>query len=204
VPVNSQDILEAMDGISLLIDRSLIVRQVGWRNWNSFWTKNGGAADTADVVGHDITDFFSEGEVRDTYRKLLLQLTERKRHLIQTDYRCDSPNLRRSMRLTVTPVQGSAEPEHLLYQSTILAVEQRPAIPLFDAPAVGSKWPDALKICSICAKVQWPVGSTAPDAEWIEPQEYYRCGGSEVVLLSHGFCLPCYEVFIAEEGISPA
>jgi hypothetical protein len=89
-----------MDGIALLMDRSLIVRRMGRRNWNSFWTKNGGAADTANVVGHDITDFFSEGEVRDTYRKLLLQITERKRHLIQTDYRCDSPTLRRSMRLS--------------------------------------------------------------------------------------------------------
>jgi hypothetical protein len=28
--------------------------------------------------------------------------------------------------------------------------------------------------------------------EWIEPQEYYRRGGAEVVRLSHGFCPECY------------
>jgi len=182
------------------MDRSLIVRHVGWRNWNSFWTKNGGAADTAKVVGRDITEFFAGGVVRDTYRKLLLQITERKRHQIQTDYRCDSPTLRRSMRLTVTPVQSGPEPAFLLYQSIELSVEQRPAIPLFGARAVGSNYPDALKICSICAKVQWPMGSKDPAAEWIEPQQYYRRGGSDVILLSHGFCWPCYEVFMAEES----
>lgn len=198
--LHSQDILEAMDGIAILMDRSLIVRHIGWPNWNSFWTANGGVADSADVVGHDITDFFSSGEVRDTYRKLLLQVTERRRHLIQTDYRCDSPTLKRSMRLTVTPVQSGTETEYLLYQSTLLAVEQRPAIHLFSARAVDSKLPNALKVCSICAKVQWPAGTTAPNAEWIEPQEYYRRGGSEDILLSHGFCLPCYEVFTAEEA----
>jgi hypothetical protein len=198
--VNSQDILEAMDGIAILLDRSLIVRRIGWRNWYSFWTANGGAVNTANVVGRDITDFFSEGEVRDTFHNLLLQVSERKRHLIQTDYRCDSPALKRSMRLTVTPIQRGTQTEYLLYQSTLLAVVQRPAIPLFGARAVGSNLPTALKVCSICGKVQRPAGTTAPGAEWIEPQEYYRHGGSEDVLLSHGFCPPCYELFTAEEA----
>jgi hypothetical protein len=198
--VNSQDILEAMDGIAILMDRDLIVRRIGWHNWNSFWAANGGSVDAVNVLGRDITHFFSEGEVRDTYHKLLLQLSERKRHLIQTDYRCDSPTLKRSMRLTVTPVQRGTETEYLLYQSTLLAVEQRPAIPLFGARAIGSNSPNALKVCSICGKVQWPEGTTAPDAEWIEPQEYYRRGGSEDVLLSHGFCSPCYELFTVEEA----
>jgi hypothetical protein len=89
-------------------------------------------------------------------------------------------------------VESGAEVQYLLYQSTTLSEEQRPAIPLFDAPAVGSSRPDILKTCSICAKVQWPAGG-AVTAEWIEPQEYYRRGGADVVLLSHGFCLPCYQ-----------
>jgi hypothetical protein len=198
--VSSQDLLEAIDGVALLIDHNLIVQRIGWRNWNSFWTMNGGAHTPADVVGRDLTDFFSEGQVRDSFRTLLLQLVQGKRHVIQTNYRCDSPALRRSMRLTITPVRGESEPGHLLYQSIEIAVEQRPALPLFAARAVGSNWPDALKICSICAKVQWPMGSKDPAAEWIEPPEYYRRGGSDVVLLSHGFCWPCYETFMAEES----
>jgi len=195
-----QDLLEAIDGVALLIDRGLVVRQVGWRNWNSFWVKNGGGAGPASVVGNAVIDFFTEGEVRDTYNKLFCEVFARKRRSIQVDYRCDSPTLRRSMRLAVTPVDTGEEVQYLLYQSTILSVEQRPAIPLFDAPAVGSSQPAILKICSICAKVQWPPGNSGPEAEWLEPQEYYRRGGGDVALLSHGFCFPCYQALEAEQN----
>jgi hypothetical protein len=34
---------------------------------------------------------------------------------------------------------------------------------------------------------------------WIEPQEYYRRGGSDVTVMSHGFCQPCYERMVAED-----
>lgn len=200
--MNSQDILEAMDGVVLLIDRDLVVRRVGWRNWNEFWARNGGAGDAATVLGRDVTSFFSAGEVRDTYRKLFLGVMAGTRHSVKIDYRCDSPVLKRSMRLAVTIVPGDTEPEYLLYQSTILAIEQRPAIPLFDAPAAGANWPDALKICAGCAKVQWPAGASAPHAEWIEPQEYYRRGGSDLILLSHGFCRPCYAAFMIEDDLA--
>lgn len=204
--MNSQDLLEAMDGVALLLDRDLIVRRVGWRNWNRFWTKNGGAGDAATVLGRDVTGFFSEGEVRDTYRQLFLGVMAGTRHSVKIDYRCDSPILKRSMRLAVTIVPGDPEPEYLLYQSLTLAIEQRPAIPLFGAPAAGANWPDALKVCSCCAKVQWPVASSGPEAEWpaaewIEPQEYYRRGGAEVILLTHGFCPPCYQAFMIEEDL---
>lgn len=96
--MHSQDILEAMDGIAILMDRDLIVRHIGRRNWNSFWTANGGVTDSTDV------------------------------------------------RSTVAPVQSGARTEYLLYQSTVLAVGQRPAMPLFGARAVGSTLPNALKV----------------------------------------------------------
>jgi hypothetical protein len=199
--MNSQNILEAMEGLALILDRNLIVRNVGWRNWNAFWTKNGGVGDAATVLGRDITDFISKGEVRDTYRQMFLGVMAGTRHSVKIDYRCDSPVLKRSMRLAVTIVPGDTPPEYLLYQSTILAIEQRPAIPLFGAPFAGPNWPNPLKICAGCAKVQWPMGSSAPDAEWIEPQEYYRRGGSDLILMSHGFCRPCYEAFMIEEDL---
>lgn len=195
----AQDILEAIDGVALVIDPGLVVRHVGWRNWNRFWTENGGGTDGAFVPGRVITDFFTEGEVRDTYRKLLSDVIARKRRWIKIDYRCDSPVLRRSMRLAVTPVESGGAVRYLLYQSTILAVEQRPAVPLFDAPAVGSGHWSVVKVCSICAKVRWPSRDSVAKAEWIEPQEYYRRGGEDVVLLSHGFCRPCYQRLDADD-----
>ena len=196
--LNSQDMLEAMDGIALLIDPKLIVRHIGWGHWNDFWKKNGGGRDPLGILGRDITEFFSEGEVRDVYRTLFLDVATRARRKVKISYRCDSPILRRSMRLTVTAVPNGAATEYLLYQSTVLDVEQRPAIPLFGAPT-GTFGPGAVKVCAVCAKVHWPTDGGAAGTEWIEPQDYYRRGGADVVLLSHGFCGPCQKVLLSEE-----
>jgi hypothetical protein len=198
VSLNSQDVLEAMDGIALLIDPALIIRQIGSSHWEDFWKDNGGNPDPVSVVGRDITEFFSEGQVRDVYRKLFLDVARSARRAVKINYRCDSPVLRRAMRLTVTAVPTAAKPEYLLYQSTTLDVEQRPAIPLFSAPT-GTSGSDVVKVCAVCAKVQWPTGGSAAGTEWIEPQDYYRRGGADAVLLSHGFCGPCQEVLMSEE-----
>jgi hypothetical protein len=196
--LSSQDMLEAMDGVALLIDPGLVVRHIGRSHWNDFWKKNAGSRGPLDVVGRDITGFFSEGQVRDVYRTLFLDVARSARQAVKINYRCDSPVLKRSMRLTVTAVPTGAKAEYLLYQSTTLDVEQRPAIPLFGAPT-GARGPGIVKVCAVCAKVQWPIGGSAIGTEWIEPQDYYRRGGADVVLLSHGFCGPCHEVLLAEE-----
>lgn len=197
--VSLQDILEAMDGIALLIDRDLIVRRVGRRHWDQFWSRNGGLPTDVGIIGRDITASFSEGEVRDTYHKLFIEMLEGKRGLVRIAYRCDAPTLRRSMRLAVTPVETDTARQYLLYQSSILSVEQRPAIPLFGATVVGLPGPGVLRICSICAKVAWPTAGDPGNDEWIEPQDYYRRGGADVALLSHGFCAPCAIVIQAED-----
>jgi hypothetical protein len=195
-----QAILEAMDGIAILIDQSLTIRRIGVRNWKEFWSKNGGAAAEAIPIGLDITSFFSAGEVRDTYRDLFRQVLRGKRRQVRIDYRCDSAVAKRTMRLCVTHLPEAEEQDFiLLYQSTILSQEQRPAIPLFGASTAGSERIDLVKICSICARVQWPAKDDRPQSEWMEPQEYYRRGGEDVVLMSHGFCTPCYEKVLAED-----
>lgn len=196
--LNSQDMLEAMDGVALLIDHDLVIRHIGWIHWNDFWKKNGGDSDPVGILGRDITEFFSEGEVRDVYRNLFLDVAKKTRREVKINYRCDSPILRRSMRLTVTPVATSAKIEYLLYQSTTLDVEQRPAIPLFGAPT-GASGPDIVKVCAVCAKVHWPTDGGVAGTEWIEPQDYYRRGGADVVVLSHGFCGPCQKILLSED-----
>ncbi len=48
------EMLEAMDGIALLIGPDLVVRAIGLRNWNSFWDKNGGSAKSSVSAGDKI------------------------------------------------------------------------------------------------------------------------------------------------------
>jgi hypothetical protein len=80
----------------------------------------------------------------------------------------------------------------------VLSVEQRPAIPLFGTPIAQKDEEDILTLCSICARVAWPIGAPATNRQWIEPSEYYRRGGVEVALLSHGFCADCFAVLNKE------
>ena len=56
-----------------------------------------------------------------------------------------------------------------------------------------------VKLCSICARVQWPAEGDKPASEWMEPTEYYRRGGEDVTVLTHGFCQPCYLKIVAED-----
>ena len=51
---------------------------------------------------------------------------------------------------------------------------------------------DILTLCAICARVAWPIGAPTCEREWIEPVEYYRRGGVDIALISHGFCKDCF------------
>jgi hypothetical protein len=185
-----QHILEAMDGIALVLDHKLAVVAVGHSNWQRFWRDNGGVGEP-DLIGECITDFFSEGEVRDLYRALFHDVLLGGRPWLHIDFRCDAPTKRRAMRLAVTRIASEPAGTRLLYQSVLLSEDVRPALPLFAASTATHDAEAAVRICTICHKVKWPT-ATPTSPEWIEPQEYYLRGGAEVILLSHGFCPPCH------------
>lgn len=193
-----QNLLDAMDGVSLLLDRELRIQAVGWPNWNRFLDENRGRAYARDeILGKRITEFFTPGEVRDTFRHLFEQVLEGERGALRVNYHCDSPEVGRLMRLSVTRLTGEAN-AGLLYQSVLLEATQRPPIGLFGVPVRPPGEEDLLTICSICTQVAWPKGAPPEGREWIAPQEYYRRGGEDVTALSHGFCETCLERLLAE------
>ena len=195
-----QDLLDAMDGVALLLDGELRIAAVGWGNWDRFLRDNGGPAYAwEEVVGRHIQDFFTAGEVRDTYRHVFERVLKAERGELRIDYHCDAPDVERLMRLAVTRVNGGPD-AGLLYQSILLDARQRPPIGLFGVPVRPLGEGDLLTICSICAHVAWPKGATTEAREWIAPHEYYRRGGEEVTELSHGFCETCLERLLAEAG----
>ncbi len=180
-----------MDGIALVVGPDLRVRDVGWRNWNAFWRRNGGDG-ALDLAAREITDFFSAGEVRDTFRRLFADVLADRLKRIQLDYRCDSPSTKRQMRLAVTPVRAASGVAALLYQSIRISSAHRAAVPLADAEIVAEGERAAPKVCVICAKVAWPADPDPGAQRWIEPQDYYRRGGPDAPQVAHGFCRPCY------------
>jgi len=197
--VTPQSLLDAMDGIAMILDRELHITQVGEPNWQQFIDANPPPDQAArerakqHVLGRPVTEFIAGDAVRKTFAELFNSVLGGTRPVVQIDYRCDAPTQRRDMRLSVRPISAHGDVHHLLYQSVLLSVQQRPAIPLFGVPVADQDDDAILTLCAICARVRWPVGAPRETAEWIEPAAYYRRGGGEVALISHGFCEDCFK-----------
>ena len=196
--VNSQSLLDAMDGIALILDADLRIIQLGDPNWQEFLSDNPPpdralyAGSGMNVLNRRITDFFAGEEVRQTFANLFNKVLLGARPYFRVDHRCDSPELRRDMRLSVSRILTAGKAHHLLYQSVTLTVQQRPPIPLFAVPIAERCGEDILTVCAICARIAWPVGAPTGDREWIGPSDYYQRGGGDVGMISHGFCENCF------------
>jgi hypothetical protein len=195
--VTHQAVLDAMDGIAMILDHDLRITRIGLPNWQKFLDDNppqdaARRHSHASVLDRPVTQFIVGDNVRSTFAELFGSVLGGARPVVRIDYRCDAPTQRRDMRLTVSPISTDGEVRHLLYQSVMLSIQQRPAIPLFGAPVAHEEAEDIVTLCAICARVAWPIGAPSGTREWIEPTEYYRRDGAEVTLISHGFCENCF------------
>jgi len=48
--------------------------------------------------------------------------------------------------------------------------------------------------------VAWPPGANEDICSWIEAEDYYRRGGPEDVMVSHGICPACFDRLSALTG----
>jgi hypothetical protein len=148
-----REMLDRAPGVALVLDRDLQIADVGWRNWTLFWEQNGGGPMT-DLLGRDVTDFFSPGPVRDTFRHAFNAVATGQRPWVRLDFRCDSPDLSRMMRLTVTPLTLEGRLRGLLYHSVPLWAHRR------DGPLPA--YPPTEQICAVCNRTT-PDDGSHPD-----------------------------------------
>lgn len=150
----------------MILDHKLRITQVSVRNWQQFLNDNpvsdrpGGDCSAQHVLNRPVAHFIAGEAVRTTFTKLFTSVLSGVRPLVQIDYRCDAPKLRRDMRLSVRSIMTNNDVSHLLYQSVILSAQQRPEIPLFGVPVADQHEEDILTLCTICAHVAWPIGRT--------------------------------------------
>ena len=98
-------------------------------------------------------------------------------------FRCDSANEMRQFRMTISCVQYPGQSPKLLFHILPVSKTVRPPMDLFDGAVrkalLGEESGKKLvRICSYCLKVH----DDAQDC-WIEPEAYYRAGGSGDVQL---------------------
>jgi len=186
--------LEALDGVAYLVGREGAILGYNAERWNRFAIANGAPelADPGRVLGRSLFDYIAGEEVVESQRAAAELVWTAGRSSVAYIGRCDSPDLRRDVRVAITPVHIQGAITALLYQSQILREELRPPMGLLDyaRSRIADETLPILSMCSYCHSVLFPPG--APTAEWITPESYYRRGGTEAVRLSHTICPACH------------
>ena len=156
-------------------------------SWTVFAMSNDAPSLTEHVVGHSLWEFVSDGTTRQVYRGLLVRVRDGR--TVTFSYRCDSPSLRRFMRMTMTPRAHDG----VGFDSLTLRTEPRVA-PMFMVHAAEQS--DALvRVCSWCKRL-------AVANEWVEVEvAVERLGlfaGQPLIGITHGMCPGCFARIMGE------
>jgi hypothetical protein len=164
------------------IDRENVITSVGG-DWDAFATGNEAASLCGtSVVGRSLFEFIDGEETQRIYR-LLLRRVRALDAPILVPFRCDSPELRRHMRLEIEPLRERA----IEFRGVFVAAERRPLLRLVARNASRS---EALLVsCSFCLRIR-----LAGD-EWVEAEDaVVRLGllaRERIPRLAHGVCPAC-------------
>lgn len=206
----AQSLLDALEGVAYIVDLDGCILAIGNSNWNDFAADNGTADLTGiSVVGRSIYACISGRDVRESYKTFADVITKREEASISFQYRCDAPEIRRDMRLCISPIKENNEIVALLYQSLVIAEQDRPRINLFDpakmsAMALVPPGATITTVCSYCHDVLLVCPDSENPEAWVEPEEYYRAGGISDVWVSHGICPGCHDRLMAPRTAKPA
>lgn len=138
-----------------------------------------------ELVGRNLFSFIAGSEVRHLYALLQKRVLEESTP-ISFDYRCDSLEVRREMRMSM-----AADGDHVRYESAVLRETLRKKA--IRPPTAGAE--SIVVICSMCNQFRFPEASS----DWKELDEL----PGEVELperfrFSHALCSSCFTRSMAE------
>ena len=117
-------------------------------NWQSFAEENLGVSTCLpkNVIGTHLFDHIQDPETKHLY-ELIMHKVRKYRRNAMISFRCDAPDKRRYLELTVIPLKdGSLE-----FKSQIIRTELREFVELMRSDIERSE--EYLKICSMCKKI---------------------------------------------------
>ncbi len=177
------------DGIFVYrINKENIVTYVS-DNWLSFAQENhGGEKCHPDFVrGQSLWDFIADHETRYIYENIIQKVRESK-HCIKIPFRCDSPDKRRFLELSIIPLEG----EEIEFQSKIIKIEEREGINFLRNDIARSG--EFLRMCSFCKKM------AISKEEWVELEIAVAVlklfENTQLPKISHGVCPSCYKAYM--------
>jgi len=160
-------------------------------NWQSFAEENLGVSTCLpeNVIGTYLLDHIHDPETKHLY-ELILQKVRKYRRQATFSFRCDSPDKRRFLELSVIPLKDNSTE----FKSQIIKTELRDFVELMGSDIEKSE--EHLGICSMCKKI------AISETEWEEAEiviQKMRLFELEVLpQFTHGLCQPCYSAAIAE------
>lgn len=157
-------------------------------NWTPFAIENGlSRLTSAEVSNRLLWDFLSDITTRHLYRVFMHRVRGTGSE-ISFPFRCDAPDRRRFMKMTMRPLPESG----LEFCSQILREELRPKVNLLDPNFPRRK--DFVQMCSWCKKIK------APD--WVEVEEGVArldlFDAPQVPWVSHSICPDCAQALEKE------
>lgn len=188
----AEDVLDALDGIAFVVDRGGRIVTHSRRAWDESCA-DGNAPELAEpggVVGRPLAGFVTPGEVRSMVERQLAAVLGGSGPIVY-HFRCDAPEVRREMRMSISSLGGEASPRGALFQSIVLRQVMRPPMNIFDHKALERHLAEQqdIPIVTMCAYCQ-RIRADAAD-RFVEAEDYYRAGGSSEVRVSHGVCPDC-------------
>ncbi len=187
-----EDLLEALDGIVYAVDREgrIVAHSTG--DWSAA-CEAGGAPELAEpetVLGRPLADFAAGDEVRGVIERQLAAVLAGEGPVVY-HFRCDAPDVRREMRMAISPLRSGGAVHGALFQSVVLREAVRPPLDIYDHKALRERFADrnsipVVTMCAYCQRLR-----RSPDEPFVDAEAYYRAGGTSEVRVSHGICPDC-------------
>ncbi|HSV28919.1 MAG TPA: hypothetical protein VLL76_05155 [Candidatus Omnitrophota bacterium] len=148
--------------------------------WRDF-ARHNGDADLADrAIGQSLWALITDPTLVRLYRDLVAAVRQSRR-VLSFSYRCDSPDEKRELVMTIRPLLDEVE-----FENRFVAIEPQSPRAFFDRFVRGDR--QAVSICSICQKL-------AADDHWLDPIEAFHSGAVHLddtpLVLSPTVCPAC-------------
>ncbi len=160
-------------------------------NWQSFAEENFGANTCLPekIIGTPLLDHISDLETKNLY-EIIIQKVRKFKQKATFSFRCDSPNERRFLKLSVIPLEAG----FVEFKSEIVKTESRESVDLLKPDIERSA--GFIRICSMCKKI------AISETEWEEVEVAVEglklFEKTKLPQFTHGICQPCYHIAMKE------
>ncbi|MGD9538630.1 MAG: hypothetical protein AB7P52_14895 [Alphaproteobacteria bacterium] len=199
---SAETLLDAIDGIAYLVDPTGVILATSTKLSHACaHAADGSAQSGEEALATALAVGALDDQVRDAYRRLHDAVCAGQRERISFVHRCDSPEVARVARMSISPVRVGGRLCAVLYQSQVLSEARRPRIALFDHAnfqrGQGASFArPVVRLCAYCHAVAWPPGTHEDGERWSTPEAYQAMGGPAAVKLRFAVCPSCLESII--------